>query len=257
MADQAETAFARTFLNTLASQPVAFPDDYQAESLKKVPVLQVDVPPPPAPTPPAASTSTQTPLTLHIKSLKPPLSYTLALLPTDPVSALKARLAEQPGAPPAHAQRLLLRGKALADTKLLREYPLADGDTLNLAVKPNSARLPRPTARVSQHQRIPSVVLSPSPSSEAPPGAVERDITLTLDAATPPAMPDELDAYHRVVASPAFWTRVKAFLEPEFGTPADALLAFEDFLCAVKGALTPSEIARIRDEVGVVGMAGR
>ena len=42
----------------------------------------------------------------------------------------------------------------------------------------------------------------------------------------------------------------------EFASEADALLAFEDYLCASKGILTASEVAKIRDEVGVAGMAG-
>lgn len=42
----------------------------------------------------------------------------------------------------------------------------------------------------------------------------------------------------------------------EFTTENDALLAFEDFLRASKGTLSASEIAKIRDHVGVVGMAG-
>ena len=42
----------------------------------------------------------------------------------------------------------------------------------------------------------------------------------------------------------------------EFTTEADLRLAFEDFLCATKGSLTASQIAKIRDTVGVVGMAG-
>lgn len=42
----------------------------------------------------------------------------------------------------------------------------------------------------------------------------------------------------------------------EFKSEDDALHAFEDFLRASKGALTPSQIAKIRDHVGVVGMAG-
>lgn len=37
---------------------------------------------------------------------------------------------------------------------------------------------------------------------------------------------------------------------------ADVLTAFEDFLRASKGSLTASQIAKIRDQVGVVGMAG-
>lgn len=42
----------------------------------------------------------------------------------------------------------------------------------------------------------------------------------------------------------------------EFSNESDALQAFEDYLCASKGSLTASEIAKIRDEVGVIGMAG-
>ena len=42
----------------------------------------------------------------------------------------------------------------------------------------------------------------------------------------------------------------------EFTSDADAVLAFEDYLRASKGVLSASEVARIRDRVGVVGMAG-
>lgn len=42
----------------------------------------------------------------------------------------------------------------------------------------------------------------------------------------------------------------------EFATRSDASTAFEEFLNASKGQLTASEIAKIRDRVGVVGMAG-
>ena len=42
----------------------------------------------------------------------------------------------------------------------------------------------------------------------------------------------------------------------ELPNRGDASVAFEDYLAASKGVLTPSEIAKIRDRVGVVGMAG-
>lgn len=42
----------------------------------------------------------------------------------------------------------------------------------------------------------------------------------------------------------------------EFTTDDDALQAWEEFLRASKGSLTASEIAKIRDYVGVMGMAG-
>ncbi len=42
----------------------------------------------------------------------------------------------------------------------------------------------------------------------------------------------------------------------EFPHASDASAAWEDFFCASKGVLSVSEIAKIRDKVGVVGMAG-
>ena len=42
----------------------------------------------------------------------------------------------------------------------------------------------------------------------------------------------------------------------EFPHPSDAAMAWEDFFCASKGNLSVSEIAKIRDAVGVIGMAG-
>ena len=42
----------------------------------------------------------------------------------------------------------------------------------------------------------------------------------------------------------------------EFVNESDAVLAFEDYLRATKGSLTPNEIAKIRDHTGIVGMAG-
>ncbi|KAJ7126299.1 hypothetical protein C8R44DRAFT_781556 [Mycena epipterygia] len=270
MADQAEQAFLRVYINTLASQPITYKDDYQQppqNSLKKVPVLHISLPAPPRRTQ-AASQSSSAPLTLTFKSLKPPASYTIAVQPTDTVAQVKARLAAEPHGPPAASQRLLLKGKALADAKLVKEYPVSDGDTVNLVLKAMPADTPPtlaldPSPKLSpspspaptaprRHQRIPSVVLSPSPSSETP-GAT-ADITLTLDN-SPSALP-ELSAYHVAIADPEFWQDLLVFLRTKFPTDADAQLAFEDFLRASKGTLTASEIARIRDRVGVIGMAG-
>ncbi|KAF4618772.1 hypothetical protein D9613_010023 [Agrocybe pediades] len=311
MAEQAEKAFARTFLNTLATQPVTYADDYQQapeHSLKRVPVLPIPVPPPAARKPrvePSASTSAS--ISITFKSLKPPASFTLQVQPTDTISAIKAQLAASTSTPqlyppPADAQRLLLKGKALADAKLLKEYSVKDGDTVNLVVKPgfdwNPQQPPAPSTtntpaetmsdasstpakpsggfsfasldpnpstpvskKTNKHTRIPSVVLSPSPSADTP-GAAEKDILLTLDvdaSRSPVSQLSELglSSYAETVKNPEFWVRLYAFLQQEFTNETDVHTAFEDFLCASKGSLTPHEIAKIRDTTGVVGMAGR
>ncbi|KAG1869979.1 hypothetical protein F4604DRAFT_1881331 [Suillus subluteus] len=293
MADQAELVFVRSFVKVIGAQPIVYSDDYNQppqNSLKKVPILPVELPPVPErkgepSTPPAASIS------ITFKSTKPPQSFTLAVQPTDTVSEVKALLASQANAPPAEAQRLLLKGKALADAKLLKEYGVKEGDTINLMLKPgfewdptkspfpsntspvnmkpsNIPEIQTPQPKLAtghRHTRTPSIVLSPSPSivsleQEGKP----HDIDLTLDTSIPTASISRAarSSYQTVISEPPFWESPVLFLEvsqmivTEFSNDSDSLIAFEDFLRASKGGLTASEIAKIRDHVGVVGMAG-
>lgn len=186
------------------------------------------------------------------KSLKPPATFTISVLPTDTISAIKAQLSSEPCSPPPDAQRLLFKGKALADGKLLKEYNnIKDGDTVNLMIKPGydwnptatapplvsvspmlasspeplSTRNSDPSATLDpdarlkhggrKHQRIPSVVLSPSPSLESS-GTVEKDIMLTIDASVLPSPvlePDNMSTFHHTVAQPEFWKRLHVFLK--------------------------------------------
>jgi len=69
------------------------------------------------------------------------------------------------------------------------------------------------------------------------------------------------DPYHQVLASPRFWKDLRAFLEDRFGKEKIGRVgggeaAFEEFLRSVKSNLSPHEIAKIRDEVGITGMGG-
>ncbi|KAI4528911.1 hypothetical protein K523DRAFT_320858 [Schizophyllum commune Tattone D] len=288
MAD-AERAFLTNMLTTIGAQPVNYPDDYRQppeNTLRKVPVLPLPVPPPPAHA--AASSSVAGNVSLTFKSLKPAATFSLTVSPADAIADVKASLAKLPGAPPADAQRLLLRGKALADAKLLKEYGVKDGDTLTLAVRPGvqwdpnapasssapSDEIPKVTVQQPKpvkpatdtlalgpgdtkrkgHGRTPSIVLSPSPTNEdAAPQEIELDLALDTSENTFKEPPS---AYQTTLSQPEFWDRLYSFLRTEFTADADSLRAFEDFLTASKAHLSASEIARIRDHVGVVGMAG-
>jgi ubiquitin-like protein 4 len=141
------------------------------------------------------------------------------------------------------SQRLLLKGKVLADSKLLKEYDIKDGDTINLMVRAGSlwdpsaitaeptpvtpeitttadpeqiTLVPEQTKQTRQgHTRIPSVVLSPSPSLA--PIADEKlvDIPLVLDTSNIP--PSSLSSgpdtpYHTKISQPEFWQRLYTFL---------------------------------------------
>lgn len=190
------------------------------------------------------------PISLVFKLAKPPTTYKLDVRPTDSVASIKTQLATEHVAPPADAQRLVFKGKALADGKLLKEYNLSDGDTINLMIKPGvnwdpaaqttsspgiqtshvpsvpSSKLPssssnmsaslepKPTAMTAarRHQRIPSVVLSPSSSADVADSTEKPlEITLNLDE-TPSPTGDALSSYHQVLANPDFWLRLRTFL---------------------------------------------
>ncbi|KAH9046842.1 hypothetical protein EDB84DRAFT_1264470 [Lactarius hengduanensis] len=283
MSDQAELAFVRGFSNILASQPVTFENDFQEQpekTLKKVPVLQVDVPPPPELIKKGAAQSFggSAPAVLQItfKSLKPPFSVTIPVSPADPISSIKGQIAAQSHAPPADAQRLLLKGKALADAKLLQEYNVQDGDTINLMVKPgvdwdptksperpallsvDVSSTPAASTKKRGHSRIPSVVLSTPPSPSEKPQDIQLidadGFTLSAEIGTEVAIPHT--TYRTTVSQPEYWEKLLAFLRSQFPAHPDSSIAFEDYLGASKGVLTASEIAKIRDRVGVVGMAG-
>ncbi|KAL5480891.1 hypothetical protein ACEPAI_9832 [Sanghuangporus weigelae] len=288
MAESAELAFVKTHLNNISSLPVQFPDDYQQSahnSLKKLPIVSVDLPQPPERRVEAETSSES--IELVFKVAKPPRSFTISVLPTDVISSIKSQLASQPGAPPANTQRLLLRGKALADNKLLKEYIVKGGDTVNLMLKPGfewdwntdskkdtvSKATPKDndgdvqmslepdSIRKGRHSRIPSVVLSPSPSPSTktlPLDVPPSPILLTLDTSIIPSPTETtiLDPYQKKISSPDFWERLYGFLRTEFQDEKDADEAFETFLLGAKGSLSASDIAKIRDQLGITGMNG-
>ncbi|KAJ7217474.1 hypothetical protein C8J57DRAFT_1732380 [Mycena rebaudengoi] len=187
-----------------------------------------------------------------------------AMRPTDSIAQIEQQLAHAyPAAPPADTQRLLLKTTNSTTTKA---EMASDDSKPRLSIDLKESPSLSPSTRVSAgrgNQRIPSVVLSPSPSAEAPPGdlpsssgssspsirsrqnSTTRDITLTLNNAAPVLAVQELSTYHASIANPPVLVgpaRVSGTSLP----PADAPLAFE-FLRAAKGMLT---IARVREPGG-------
>jgi hypothetical protein len=172
-------------------------------------------------------------LQITFKSLKPPYSITIPVSPADSISSIKGQISTQPNAPPADAQRLLLKGKALADAKLLQEYNVQDGGTINLMVKPGvdwdptkpqeppallsvetSSLTAAATAKKRGHSRIPSVVLStPSSPLEKPQDIqlVDADgFTFSAEIGTEPTVPQT--TYRTTVSQPEYWEKLLVFL---------------------------------------------
>jgi hypothetical protein len=187
---------------------------------------------------------------------------------TDSVAQLKALIAQSSSSAPApESQRLLLKGKALTDSKLLKEYDIADGATIHLYFKPNTTAAPATPPLATST----TAAGDPSRSGSAPPSPAPPSLTITtsvedgpgtsmpltnFDLAAPPTGPQPevtTATFHTTVADPAFWQRIHALCVTEFEHGDEADLAWEHFLRAMKGKLSAGEAAKIRDVVGVRG----
>lgn len=224
-------------------------------------------------------------IALTIKSLKPPLTYPLTGVSLrDPISSLKAELERQhPTAPPSSHQRLLLKGKALADERLLGDYPIEEGTVIMLSIKPGfvppppvasststdaSAAIPPTTPdSAALPPSVPTTTAgSPSfsPSSSVPKltlstdfGSTDVPMSVAELATSNISSPHPTDAsYHAVVKDVEFWEHLLSFLQGKFGQQDLAEQAWEQFLLSQKNGLSPSEVAFIRDRVGLSGMGG-
>lgn len=222
-------------------------------------------------TPPADHPLPLAALNLTIKSLKPALSLPLSASPLDLVSTAKTALhALHPTAvPPATHQRWLLKGKALADGSLLREYALEEGATVVLMIKAGyvAPPSPAPTADASASTAPQPIASEPAPADPTAPSAIP---TLTLSDpssssphalpptsfTSPTALPPSEAHYHSIISQPSFWTGLDAYLKGQFGEVADAERFWEVVLLGQKRWLKEGEVARIRDETGITGMGG-
>jgi hypothetical protein len=209
-------------------------------------------------------------ITLNVKCLKPALTLSLSGSLLDPVSSFKDLLHQtRPDTiPPASHQRLLVKGKALADGVLLREYALEEGAGLVLMLKPGYVKPSddAPASTAAGASRIPT---EPAPADPTSPSAVPT-LTLSSDPSspstssalppsafsTPTTLPPSEAHYHQIIADPTFWTALDSFLKARFGEVADAERFFELVLLGQKRYLKEGEVAKIRDETGITAMGG-
>ncbi|KAL7419763.1 hypothetical protein Q5752_005679 [Cryptotrichosporon argae] len=287
-----ERAFVKRYTESLAGLPVNYPADYSTpleDRPRKVAVVQVAVAEPPDVMDIDTPQQQEEPISLTVKSLKPALTIPLTVRPSDSVAALKALVAATPAGPPAAAQRLVLKGKALADDRLLVEYGLSSGSTVHLMFKPEPtpAPAPVPPAAAPAGLAIPGSdgvirgalsgiradddadAVSAAPSAGAPQLTIQTELpdrsvstpqplTITEQTAPPLGPQGQItsQSFHDALADTAFWQRLHALCLDNFSTADDADSAWETFLTAAKAKLSAGEAAKIRDVVGVRGMGG-
>ncbi|KAH9470856.1 hypothetical protein Pst134EA_004774 [Puccinia striiformis f. sp. tritici] len=224
---------------------------------RRVNCPQISLAEPPAPLTTESNTTSTEPIKITIKSLKPPLSFSIACSPSSTISELKKLLCESDSsAPPVEAQRLVYKGKALADSKLLKDYEaIQTGETVHLIIKPDSN-----VPNLGHSERPSSVIVEPgTPISEKTlEGACTESVT-GKDSSEPklamkiPKITMEIDgsdsgeqpcisrsrsgsvhtnpmysphlgiseSFKSVVTGDQFWISARQFLESQFVGPVD------------------------------------
>ncbi|GAA5851727.1 hypothetical protein JCM9279_004385 [Rhodotorula babjevae] len=207
---------------------------------------------------------------LTVKSLKPALSFTLAARPTATVADLKKQLAAaEKDAPAPEQQRWILKGKAMGDGKLLREFEVQDGAVVNLMITKAPAAAPpsssTSTAAASPSSPgVPALTLSePSTSSSSNPPQVslakDLDALPLSTSSTSPAHPEHAGlspAFLSTVASPALWQSVRSTIEGHFEGDKEAQRVWEAMFDGAQEWIRPNDKALIRERVGYSAMGG-
>ncbi|BGP32060.1 hypothetical protein JCM10296v2_003839 [Rhodotorula toruloides] len=261
----AEIQSLRATVDLLASQKLRYPNNYVPpveERHKRATLVNVPVCEPPTTT--HGSDDDDAPATerlnLTIKSLKPPLTFTLAARPTATIGELKAELsAKEAEAPAPQAQRWILKGKAMGDTKLLKEFAVQDGTVVNLMVTKTTA--PPAASTSSDPSDVPALTLSePSSSSNPPQVSLARDLDhlplTTSTSADNPQLAGESDAFLSSVSSASLWQDVRNVCEARFDRKDEAQRVWEGMFAGAREWISPNDKALIREQVGYSAMGG-
>ncbi|BGP16156.1 hypothetical protein JCM10213_006091 [Rhodosporidiobolus nylandii] len=274
---QSELQALRTTADLLASQKLRYPHGYipPVEERPRKPTL-VNVPVVEPPSVSAAGEDEAGPsndaITLTVKSLKPPLTFTLSARPTSTIGDLKAQLARaESAAPPAEAQRWILKGKAMGDSKLLKEFPVEEGSTVNLMVTKISSPTPAATATStsavpdpSDSPAVPALTLSePSASDAASPSQLSLQTDLdhlplsTSTSADNPALVGHTAEFLETVSGSDLWQDVREVCEKRFGKDSvDAQKVWEAMYSGARDWITPNQKALVREKVQYSAMGG-
>ncbi|KAH8926107.1 hypothetical protein BT69DRAFT_1279165 [Atractiella rhizophila] len=245
---QEEAEFVRRQLGAISSQKQKYSSDFTPPASqwpKRIHIFDIPLVDPPEPTTGEEMTGIESSITLNLKSLKPPLTFTLSsCAPTSTISSLKARLHEQEdGVPPPEQQRWLLKGKVISDSKLLKEYDgIKDGETITLMATGggviSASTTPKPKASDSEAMDVDPPLPSSSTSAQTAPKPTSdlkvnpSSIPTFSLSATPssPSVPiSNEDLIHSTPQSPSVTASVPHSLLARFQNP-DFWVETLDFL---------------------------
>lgn len=297
---QGELAAFKATADLLASQKLALPNSYCPplnQRHKRATLVQVPVCAPPStaadddtagPSNDPAANANRDVYHLTVKSLKPAFALELEASPTATIRDLKLRLADEypDRAPGPDAQRWILKGKAMGDNKLLKEFAAvvaahaADPNTptvINLMVNKSAAAaaaadpVDAPAASApspkspSKSGGIPELTLSePDPvtgharrSSVSLRADLDRTSASRDEANSSSSLAGESEQFLADVTAPDLWIDVRRVCEEKFSrNGGEAQKVWEAMFGGARDWISPSQKALIREQVGYSAMGG-
>ncbi|TIA92897.1 hypothetical protein E3P99_00394 [Wallemia hederae] len=255
--DKYEIDWISSIYKSIQSKPITIPANAKPDLSQRAskPYI-VDIPLAEVPKPQPSSSAGPVSLTVTVKNIKASQSTEITVQSTSTIKDIKKGVVDASLASSIDSQRLLLKGKALMDDKLVKDYDsLANGSVLTLMLKPGSAPVSAPTSApastpastsTSQQPQIPQVELSSADSD-------------TTRHAPDPVIQSQSEQAHKsdydsVLSDSAFWKKLNTFLTSEFKNEEYGRRTLETFFLSIKPSLTASEIALIREQAGFEAM---
>lgn len=195
-------------------------------------------------------TATEAQISITVKSSKPAISVTLECSPTSTIASLKQALVQKDSSAPApEAQRWILKGKAMSDTKLLKEFDVQSGAVVNLMVSKSVPAAASSSSTSSDDP--PAVVLTTESGREKPAGKVAEGGASSGPSAA------ESEAFVRAISDASLWKDTLEQLKARFSNERDAVKVWEAWLSSSLHWMSASDKARIREATGVSAMGGQ
>lgn len=163
----------------------------------------------------------------------------------------------------------------MGDSKLLKEFPVEEGSTINLMITKTASPAPTPSPSgaedPSDSPAVPSLTLSEpaaAPSSSSTPAPPQISLQTDLDnlplstsssttenpASTHPGLSD---TFLSTVSGVELWNDVREVCEKRFGKDSnEAQKAWEAMFSGAREWISPNQKALVREQVGFSAMGG-
>ncbi|KAG0030217.1 hypothetical protein BGZ82_007526 [Podila clonocystis] len=243
MASVEESLFISQFLAAFVGSPTKYPADYIAPGLapnwtSKRATFE-------RPAKPAKANAVQGDIQVTIKSLKTG-QWTVDVSAQGTIADLKEALQKKAGID-VNAQRLVLKGKALVDSKPLDEYGLASGSVVHLFAKAGASITPSATTSTTSTtpSEPPSSPALSEPAGETPPSGtstpLKRPVVTTYRGLS--------EAGTEIARDAEFWYWLNDQLKERLGSKDDASAMMKGFLGQYRDLVGNAGTKEIESEI--------